>query len=124
MTNIQFITDSRGRRVSAVVPIELFEKLTRNSDIDELFEPVQNDTGASDRVRYPNEVINILSTKGCTMQAAWRIYRKLTQKEVAAALNIKQSTVSEFEKSERPRKDNLERLAALYQCSPEQLILE
>lgn len=124
MANIQFITDSRGQRISAVVPIELFEKLTRDSDITELYEPVQNETGTSDNVRYPNEVINILSEKGCTMQAAWRVYRGLTQKQVAEALGIKQSTVSEFEKSERPRKDNLERLATLYKCSPEQLTLE
>lgn len=124
MANIQFITDSRGQIISAVVPIELFEKLTRDSDIAELYEPVQNETGTSDNVRYPNEVINILSEKGCTMQAAWRVYRGLTQKQVAEALGIKQSTVSEFEKSERPRKDNLERLATLYKCSPEQLTLE
>ncbi|WP_395301937.1 helix-turn-helix domain-containing protein [Enterobacter mori] len=124
MANIQFITDSRGQRISAVVPIELFEKLTRDSDIAELYEPVQNETGTSDNVRYPNEVINILSEKGCTMQAAWRVYRGLTQKQVAEALGVKQSTVSEFEKSERPRKDNLERLATLYKCSPEQLTLE
>ena len=124
MANIQFITDSRGKRISAVVPIELFEKLTRDSDIAELYEPVQNETGTSDNVRYPNEGINIRSEKGCTMQAAWRVYRGLTQKQVAEALGIKQSTVSEFEKSERPRKDNLERLATLYKCSPEQLTLE
>lgn len=61
MANIQFITDSRGQRISAVVPIELFEKLTRDSDIAELYEPVQNEIGTSDNVRYPNEVINILS---------------------------------------------------------------
>ncbi|MFW7190995.1 helix-turn-helix domain-containing protein [Enterobacter sp. BNK-29] len=124
MANIQFITDSRGQRISAVVPIELFEKLTRDSNIAELYEPVQSETGKSDNVRHPNEVINILSEKGCTMQAAWRVYRGLTQKQVAEALGIKQSTVSEFERSERPRKDNLERLASLYKCSPEQLTLE
>lgn len=124
MTNIQFITDSIGKKISAVVPIELFEKLTRDSDIDEFFEPVQNETGVSDDVLYPNEVINIFSTKGCTMQAAWRIYRGLTQQQVADSLGIKQATVSEFEKSERPRKDNIERLATLYNCRPEQLILE
>jgi len=50
MANIQFITDSKGKKISAVVPIELFEKLTRNSDIDELFEHVQNETSISDDV--------------------------------------------------------------------------
>ncbi|AVY99387.1 transcriptional regulator [Lelliottia sp. WB101] len=121
---IQFITDSRGRKVSAVVPIDLFEKLISDSELDELYDAVQDEKGASDNVRYPNDVINILSERNCTMQAAWRIYRGLTQKNVAEALGIKQGTVSEFEKSERPRKDNLERLAKLYDCRPEQLILE
>ncbi|ENC9857644.1 helix-turn-helix domain-containing protein [Klebsiella variicola] len=124
MSAIQFITDSNGHRVSAVVPIELFEKLTRDSDLDELYEPVQFDDDASPDTRYPNEVINILSEKNCTMQAAWRIYRGMTQKQVADALGIKQATVSEFERSERPRRDNIERLAKLYRCAPEQLILE
>ncbi|HEO9046096.1 TPA: helix-turn-helix domain-containing protein, partial [Enterobacter kobei] len=113
---IQFITDSLGHKVSAVVPIDLFEKLISNSELDELYDTVQNEAGASDGVRYPNEVINILSERNCTMQAAWRIYRGMTQKQVADSLGIKQGTVSEFEKSERPRKDNLERLAKLYNC--------
>ncbi|WP_318526411.1 helix-turn-helix domain-containing protein [Erwinia billingiae] len=58
------------------------------------------------------------------MQAAWRLYRGMTQKQVAEKLGITQATVSEFEKSEKPRKDNLERLAQLYKCDPEQLTLE
>lgn len=124
MAVIQYITDSRGRRVSAVVPIDLFERLINDSDLDELYDTVQDDAGASDEVRYPNEVVSILSDKNCTMQAAWRIYRGMTQKQVADALGIKQATVSEFEKSERPRKDNIERLAKLYNCAPEQLTLE
>ncbi|MEI7379828.1 helix-turn-helix transcriptional regulator [Pectobacterium versatile] len=124
MSNIKYITDERGQKISAVIPIELFEKLIHNSELDGLYELVQNDTGPSDNVQYPNEVINILSSKNCTMQAAWRIYRGMTQKQVAEKLGIKQSTVSEFEKSERPRKENIERLAELYNCKPEQLILE
>lgn len=124
MSAIQFITDSKGQRVSAVLPIELFEKLIRDSDLDELYEPVQSEESTSPDTTYPNDVINIFSEKNCTMQAAWRIYRGMTQKQVAESLGIKQATVSEFEKSERPRKDNIERLAKLYRCSPDQLILE
>lgn len=124
MANIQYMTDSRGQRVSVVVPVELFEKLVSSSNLDEFYEPVTIDAGASDDIHYPNEVINILSEKDCSMQAAWRIYRGMTQKQVADALGIKQSTVSEFEKSEKPRKENIERLAKLYDCSPEQLLLE
>ncbi len=121
---IQYITDGSGVKVSAVVPIELFNRLVEQSDLDELYESVQTETGPSDDVVYPNEVINIFSEKGCTMQAAWRIFRGMTQKQVADSLGITQATVSEFEKSERPRKDNIERLSRLYSCLPEQLILE
>ncbi len=88
MANIQYMTDSRGQRVSVVVPVELFEKLVSSSDLDEFYEPVTIDAGASDDIHYPNEVINILSEKDCSMQAAWRIYRGMTQKQVADALGI------------------------------------
>ena len=40
MANIQYMTDSRGQRVSVVVPVELFEKLVSSSDLDEFYEPV------------------------------------------------------------------------------------
>ncbi|CAI0719049.1 Helix-turn-helix [Serratia liquefaciens] len=124
MHEIQYVTNYRGQKVSVVIPIELFEKLVSTSDLEEFYEPVQNEAGASDDVKYPDEVISILAQKDCSMQAAWRIYRGMTQKQVANALGIKQSTVSEFEKAERPRRDNIERLAKLYDCSPEQLAFE
>ena len=45
MANIQYMTDSRGQRVSVVVPVELFEKLVSSSDLDEFYEPVTIDAG-------------------------------------------------------------------------------
>ncbi|EKD2858219.1 helix-turn-helix domain-containing protein [Escherichia coli] len=124
MSQIQFITDGAGNRVSVILPVALFEKLAGDTDLDELYEDVQNEPSASPDTLYPNEVVNILSERGCTMQAAWRIYRGMTQKQVADALGIRQATVSEFERTERPRRANIERLARLYGCTPEQLILE
>jgi DNA-binding XRE family transcriptional regulator len=121
---IQYITNSKGEKLSAIVPMDLFKKLIFNSELDELYEYLETERGPSDNVKYPNEVINIFSSKNCTMQAAWRLYRGMTQKQVAEKLGITQATVSEFEKSEKPRKDNLERLAQLYKCDPEQLTLE
>jgi DNA-binding XRE family transcriptional regulator len=121
---IQYITNSKGEKLSAIVPMDLFKKLIFNSELDELYEYLETERGLSDNVKYPNEVINIFSSKNCTMQAAWRLYRGMTQKQVAEKLGITQATVSEFEKSEKPRKDNLERLAQLYKCDPEQLTLE
>lgn len=121
---IQYITNSKGEKLSAIVPMDLFKKLIFNSELDELYEYLETERGLSDNVKYPNEVIDIFSSKNCSMQAAWRLYRGMTQKQVAEKLGITQATVSEFEKSEKPRKDNLERLAQLYKCDPEQLTLE
>lgn len=121
---IQYITNSKGEKLSAIVPMDLFKKLIFNSELDELYEYLETERGPSDNVKYPNKVIDIFSSKNCTMQAAWRLYRGMTQKQVAEKLGITQATVSEFEKSEKPRKDNLERLAQLYKCDPEQLTLE
>ncbi|EFH6188543.1 TPA: transcriptional regulator, partial [Escherichia coli] len=92
MSQIQFITDGAGNRVSVILPVALFEKLAGDSDLDELYEDVQNEPSASPDTLYPNEVVNILSERGCTMQAAWRIYRGMTQKQVADALGIRQAT--------------------------------
>ncbi|PIF13615.1 helix-turn-helix domain-containing protein [Candidatus Pantoea floridensis] len=118
---IEFITDSAGNRKAAIVPIELFERLTRNSDLPELWESVSYEAGKNDDAMIPGDVVNIAIEKGVTLHAAWRIYRKLTQKQVAESMGITQASVSAMEKSEKPREFNLARLAELYDCTPEQL---
>lgn len=60
MSQIQFITDGAGNRVSVILPVALFEKLAGDSDLDELYEDVQNEPSASPDTLYPNEVVNIL----------------------------------------------------------------
>jgi DNA-binding XRE family transcriptional regulator len=87
-------------------------------------ESIQLFTDEHDDVLIPNEVVEIMLSKDVTIQAAWRIYRGLTQTDVAEKLGIKQAAVSQFEKSENPRKDNIERLAQLYQCKVEQLTMD
>lgn len=118
---IEFITDSAGKRKAAIVPIELFEKLTENADLAELWEPVPYNAGKNDDAFIPGEVVDISVQKGVTLHAAWRLFRGLTQKQVAEALNITQASVSAMEKSEKPRNLNLQKLAELYDCQPEQL---
>ncbi|MEY8772696.1 helix-turn-helix domain-containing protein [Erwinia sp. ACCC 02193] len=118
---IEFITDSAGKRKAAIVPIELFEKLTENADLAELWEPVPYNAGKNDDALIPGEVVEITIQKGVTLHAAWRLFRGLTQKQVAEALNITQASVSAMEKSEKPRNLNLQKLAELYDCQPEQL---
>lgn len=118
---IEFITDSAGKRKAAIVPIELFEKMVQSSDLPELWESVPYTAGKNDDVLIPGEVVDISLQKGVTLHAAWRLYRGLTQKQVAEALNITQASVSAMEKSEKPRELNLQKLAELYHCQPEQL---
>ncbi|WP_337016381.1 helix-turn-helix transcriptional regulator [Pantoea agglomerans] len=118
---IEFITDSAGKRKAAIVPIELFEKLTENADLAELWEPVPYTAGKNDDAFIPGEVVDISVQKGVTLHAAWRLFRGLTQKQVAEALNITQASVSAMEKSEKPRNLNLQKLSELYDCQPEQL---
>ncbi len=118
---IEFITDSAGKRKAAIIPIELFERLTQDSVLAELWEAVPFQAGKNDDALIPGEVVNITIDKDVTLHAAWRIYRKLTQKQVAEALNITQPSVSAMEKSEKPRNFNLVKLAELYGCTPEQL---
>lgn len=118
---IEYITDSEGNRRAAIVPIELFEKLVNETDLPEFWEPIPYEAGKNDDALIPFDVVKIKNRKDVTLQAAWRIYRKLTQKQVADAMGITQASVSAMEKSEKPRDFNLAKLAALYDCTPEQL---
>lgn len=122
--SIQYITNETGERISVVVPIGVFEKLLQHNELEQLKLGKATESLWHDVSKYPKEVISIFSARNCSMQAAWRIYRGMTQNQVAQKLGITQASVSEFEKSLRPRQDNLERLAVLYQCRPEQLVFE
>lgn len=70
-----------------------------------------------------HEVVEIMVNKDVTIQAAWRLHRGMTQKEVAAKRGIKQAAVSQFEKSDNPRPENLLPLAELYGCKSTQLVM-
>lgn len=57
-----------------------------------------------------------------TMKAA-RVNVGLSQKEAAKALNVGESTVSNWEKGKTaPRADKMAAICALYKCAPENLI--
>lgn len=59
-----------------------------------------------------------------SLQAAWRIHKGLSQAEVAQRLGVKQSAISQIEKSGKPRQVTLDKLAELYGCRVTQLILD
>ncbi|HFW3087558.1 TPA: helix-turn-helix domain-containing protein [Salmonella enterica subsp. enterica serovar Reading] len=77
--------------------------------------------GEYDDEVIPHDVVSIMVDEDVSLLAAWRIYRRMTQKEVAELLGVKQSAVSQFEKVEIPRKTTLEKLAEIYDCHIGQL---
>lgn len=55
---------------------------------------------------------------------AWRIYRKLSQYDVAKKTGLTQSAISQAERKEsKPQRKTLERLTKVYDCKPTQLTL-
>ncbi|MBD2816495.1 helix-turn-helix transcriptional regulator [Xenorhabdus sp. Flor] len=124
MAGIQFITDENGNKQAVVLPIAEYERLLAALDRDEDYVSIPYTKGAHDDETIPHEVISIMVDEEITLHAAWRIYRGLSQTEVAEKLGIKQAAVSQFEKAERPRQATLEKLAALYGCRPTQLTLD
>lgn len=122
MRNIQFLTDESGARQSAVIPIDLFNKLVEAADLDEFYEPVPYTPGPNDNETIPHEVVKIKYRKGVSLQAAWRIHRGLSQEVVAEALGISQAGVANMEKRAKPQKATLDKLAKLYDCRVTQLL--
>lgn len=60
----------------------------------------------------------MMHRENVSLQAAWRILRGLSQREVAAKLGISQSAVSQLEALDsRPQKRTREKLAAIYGCT-------
>jgi len=53
----------------------------------------------------------------------WRMSKKLTQKELAALVNVKRSTVAMWETGKsKPRADALLLLAKIFKCSVDDLL--
>ena len=72
----------------------------------------------------PNDVVNIMFEQDVSLLAAWRVYRNLSQADVAERTGLTQSAISQAERKEsKPQKKTREKLAKIYQCKPEQLEL-
>ncbi|ECG8512469.1 XRE family transcriptional regulator [Salmonella enterica] len=120
-TGIQFITDEKGIKKSVILPLEEYERLVSEADSDDRYESIPYEAGEHDDETIPHDVVSIMVDEDVSLLAAWRIYRRMTQKEVAELLGVKQSAVSQFEKVETPRKATLEKLAEIYDCRTGQL---
>ncbi|MCW2255719.1 ribosome-binding protein aMBF1 (putative translation factor) [Providencia alcalifaciens] len=117
---IQIIYNANGEPEYAVLPFAEYEKLI--SDDGEEWEEIPYTPTGREHVTYPNGVIKYMVEQDMSLLAAWRTYRGLSQLEVAEMLNTTQSTVSQWEASDKPQKRTREKLARIYECSQEQLI--
>lgn len=123
MQKVQYLTDEQGNRTSVVLPIEIYKELLAAAERDDDYVAIPYVSGEDDDETIPHEVISIMVDESVTLQAAWRIFRRMSQAEVAEKLGVKQSAVSQFEKVANPRSTTLEKFADLYQCRPGQLTL-
>lgn len=78
----------------------------------------------NEKVSFPLEVAEMTTLKKYGLIKAWRIYRGMTQKDLASKMNITQGTLSQIERSETNQTETLQRVAAVLNVSPEQLTLD
>ncbi|MCL6364898.1 helix-turn-helix domain-containing protein [Pectobacterium versatile] len=122
MSKPQFINDVNGKPQFVVLPISEYEKLLSNSDSG--YEDIPYVADEYDDETVPNDVVEIMFRDDVSLLAAWRIYRGLSQYDVAEKLGTTQSAVSQWEaKDSRPQKKTREKLSGIYHCRPEQMIL-
>ncbi|HHE9969435.1 XRE family transcriptional regulator [Haemophilus influenzae] len=127
--NHRYINNSQGQPEFVILPIAEYEDLImKASPFDdenaEEWENIPVEASEDGDKLIPNDVVNIMFEQKVSLLAAWRIYRSLSQAEVAKHTGLTQSAISQAERKEsKPQKKTREKLAKIYQCKPEQLEL-
>lgn len=127
--NHRYINNSQGQPEFVILPIAEYEDLImKASPLDdenaEEWENIPVEASEDGNELIPNDVVNIMFEQEVSLLAAWRIYRSLSQAEVAKHTGLTQSAISQAERKEsKPQKKTREKLAKIYQCKPEQLEL-
>lgn len=130
MSNLQYIRDDNGKPLYVILPMSEYEKLV---EVDEYGFKIENEDESewvdlpyehadNDNTTIPHEVVMAMVNNDINLLGAWRIYRGLSQQEVANKLGISQAAVSQMEhKDNKPQKKTLERFAKIYECDVEQM---
>lgn len=78
---------------------------------------------SADGGRIPPEVVELRERKSISLLRAWRMYRRLSVAEVAEKLGIGVRAISKYEAlGNKPHTKTVHKLAAIYDCSPSQLV--
>lgn len=121
MAKLQYIHDDSGQPLYVVLPLDEYKRLVRQQ---EDYEPLPYHADKHDDETVPHEVVSIMLDQDVSLIAAWRIFRGLSQYDVAEKLGTTQSAVSQWEAPHsKPQKKTREKLAVLYRCQPTQMTL-
>lgn len=71
--------------------------------------------------KIPHEVAAMVLEKGYSVLKAWRRYLRLNQSEAAAKIGVSRAALSQIESNERNQAGTLQKVAAAYGLSVEQL---
>ncbi|VTX90789.1 helix-turn-helix domain-containing protein [uncultured Aggregatibacter sp.] len=126
--NHRYINNPEGQPEFIILPIAEYENLLmKASPFDEdlaEWEDIPIEATEDGGELIPNDVVNIMFEQDVSLLAAWRVYRNLSQADVAERTGLTQSAISQAERKEsKPQKKTREKLAKIYQCKPEQLEL-
>lgn len=127
MSRVQYIRNSQGEPVYAVLPIEeyhalLARQIACDDKTDEDLIELDYEQADNDSVAIPFDVVKIKHTHNVNLLGAWRIYRNLSQQEVADKLGLSQGAISQMERRDnKPQKKTLARFSQIYDCKIEQM---
>jgi DNA-binding Xre family transcriptional regulator len=103
----QIIEGRDGKPLFAVIPYKEYKELIDRRDRE---------------VTIPHKVVGLNVIEGKSMVRAWREYKKITQKEMAAKMEISQAACSQMEKPDANlRRSTLEKIASALDISVDQL---
>lgn len=124
--NLQFINDQNNSPLFVVLPITEYNRLkeceAQLTDNEEEWESLPYEQSDNDDVLIPHEVVTAMIKHNVNHLGAWRIYRNLSQQEVAELTGLSQSAISQMERSDsRPQKKTLERFSKIYDCDVKQM---
>ncbi|MBR4518202.1 MAG: type II toxin-antitoxin system prevent-host-death family antitoxin [Victivallales bacterium] len=113
-TEIQTIVQD-GKPAFVVIPYSEYVKMQRE---------VALAVELNDNATFPLEITEMHILKKYSLPKAWRIYRHLTQKQMAEKMGITQGAYSQIEKSNSNQVETLRRLAKALDCTPAQLTMD